>query len=68
MTTDNERLLIARRRHKLPAWKVAALADLDPTTYSRIERGEREATFEQKLALARALGCEPESLFQKVTK
>lgn len=66
--TDGEKLLIERRRKGLPAWRLAALADCDPTTYSKIERGEREATFEQKLALARALGCEPESLFQKVTK
>ena len=64
--TDGEKLLIERRRKGLPAWRLAALADCDPTTYSKIERGEREATFEQKLALARALGCEPESLFQKV--
>ena len=67
MNTDGEKLLIARRRKGLPAWRLAALADCDPTTYSKIERGEREATFEQKLALARALGVEPESLFQKVT-
>jgi hypothetical protein len=37
---DGEKLLIARRRCGLPAWKLAALADLDPTTYSRIERGD----------------------------
>ncbi len=67
MTTDDERLLIARRRKGVPAWKLAALADIDPTTYSRIERGEREATVEQKLALARALGVEPETIFERVT-
>jgi DNA-binding XRE family transcriptional regulator len=32
-----------------------------------IEHGKREATFEQKLALARALGMEPEQIFQRVT-
>jgi len=66
METDGERLLIARRRRGLPAWKLAATAGIDPTTYSRIERGEREATFEQKLALARVLGVEPEALFQRI--
>ena len=54
MTTDNERLLLARRRKGLPAWKLAAQAEIDPTTYSKIERGERQATFDQKLALVRA--------------
>jgi transcriptional regulator with XRE-family HTH domain len=65
--TDGERLLIERRRRGLPAWKLAALAEIDPTTYSRIERGERDATFEQRLALARVLGIEPETIFQRVT-
>jgi transcriptional regulator with XRE-family HTH domain len=46
---------------------LAALAEIDPTTYSRIERGERDATFEQRLALARVLGIEPETIFQRVT-
>jgi len=66
--TASERLLLERRRRGLPAWKLAALADLDPTTYSKIERGEREATFEQQLALARALGVEPETIFERVTQ
>jgi transcriptional regulator with XRE-family HTH domain len=65
--SDGEVLLLARRRQRQPAWKLAALADIDPTTYSRIERDEREATFEQKLALARALGTEPEKLFQRIS-
>ena len=65
--TDGERLLIERRRRGLAAWKLAAQAEIDPTTYSRIERGERDATFEQRLALARALGVEPETIFQRVT-
>lgn len=64
--TDGERLLLERRKRKLPAWKLAAAADIDPTTYSRIERGEREATFDQRLRLARALGMEPETIFQRV--
>jgi len=63
---DGERLLIERRRRALPAWKLAALANCDPTTYSKIERGEREATFDQKLALARALGVEPQNLFARL--
>ncbi len=67
METDGERLLIARRRRGLPAWKLAAAAEIDPTTYSRIERGERVATLDQRLRLARALGVEPETIFQRVT-
>lgn len=67
METDGERLLIARRRRGLPAWKLAATAEIDPTTYSRIERGERVATLDQRLRLARALGMEPEAIFQRVT-
>ena len=62
--TDGERLLIERRRRGLPAWKLAALGDCDPTTYSRIERGERSPTPEQRLRLARALGVEPETIFR----
>lgn len=65
--SDGERLLIERRRRGLPAWRLAAAAEIDPTTYSRIERGEREATFEQKLALARVLGVEPGNIFTRVT-
>jgi transcriptional regulator with XRE-family HTH domain len=65
--TDGDKLLLTRRQRGLPAWKVAAAADMDPTTYSRIERGEREATFEQKLALARVLGVEPETIFSRMT-
>jgi len=57
----------ARRRKGLitpeQAWRLAASEEIDPTTYSRIERGEREATFEQKLALARVLGVEPANIF-----
>jgi len=63
---DGDKLLLARRQRKLAAWNLAAQAGIDPTTYSRIERGEREATFEQKLALARALGVEPNFIFEKV--
>lgn len=63
---DGEKLLIERRRHGLAAWRLASTAGIDPTSYSRIERGEREATFEQKLALARALGVEPEVIFEVV--
>ena len=65
--SEGERLLIERRRRGLPAWRLAASAEIDPTTYSRIERGEREATFEQKLALARVLGVEPANIFTRVT-
>ena len=63
---DGERLLIERRRHGLAAWKLAAQAEIDPTTYSRIERTERKATIDQQRRLARALGVEPETIFGKV--
>ena len=65
--TDGEKLLLERRRRDLAAWRLAAQAGIDPTTYSRIERDEREATLEQRLALARVLGVEPEQLFQRRT-
>lgn len=65
---DGERLLIARRRKGWAAWKLAANADLDPTTYSRIERGEREATIDQQRRLARVLGVEPEVIFGRVAR
>jgi transcriptional regulator with XRE-family HTH domain len=61
-----ERLLLARRRRGLAAWRIAALAQIDPTTYSRIERDERVPSLDQRLAIARALEIEPEQLFEKV--
>ena len=63
---DHEKLLLARRQRKLAAWRLAAQADIDPTSYCRIERGERQATFDQKLALARVLGVEPETIFERM--
>jgi transcriptional regulator with XRE-family HTH domain len=65
--TDAERLLIERRRRGLAAWELAARASLCPTTYSKIENGHRPPTPDQKAAIARALGCEPEAIFQRVT-
>jgi len=64
--TDAEKLLIERRRRGLAGWELASAAGICPTTYSKIENGQREPTFEQKLALARVLGLEPEKLFQQV--
>ena len=65
--TEAEKLLLEWRRRGLSAWKLAALADVDPSTYSQIERGERAATFDQKTALAQVLGVEPETRFSRVT-
>ncbi len=65
--SDGERLLIERRRHRQKAYKLAGAAGIAPSILSAIERGEREATYAQKLALARALGVEPETIFQRVT-
>jgi transcriptional regulator with XRE-family HTH domain len=65
--SDGEKILLERRRRKLPAYQLAAAAKIAPSVLSAIEHGDREATFDQKLALARALGVEPESIFQRVT-
>jgi transcriptional regulator with XRE-family HTH domain len=64
--TDNERLLIERRRRGLAGWELAAAAHICPTTFSKIENGQREATYDQKLALSRALGLDPEKLFSRL--
>jgi len=64
---DGENILLERRRRKMPAYKLAAAASVAPSVLSEIEHGHREATFDQKLALARALGIEPESIFARVT-
>ncbi|MCG3150085.1 MAG: hypothetical protein PCFJNLEI_03556 [Verrucomicrobiae bacterium] len=63
---DNERLLIERRRRGLAGWELAAASHICPTTYSKIENGQREATHDQKLAIARTLGVEPEKLFSRL--
>lgn len=63
---DAEKLLIERRRRGLAGWELAAAAGICPTTYSKIENGQRLPTFDQRLALARALGLEPEKFFQQV--
>ena len=64
---DGEKLLLARRRARLPAYQLAAAAKIAPSVLSAIEHGDREATSDQKLALARALGVEPEMIFERVT-
>ena len=64
--TTGEKLLLARRRRGWAAWRLAAQAGIDPTTYSKIERDEREATLDQQLALARVFGVEPETIFHRV--
>lgn len=66
--TDGEKLLIERRRRGLAAWKLAARAEMDPTSYSKIERGERTATVDQQRRLARVLGVEPETIFGRVVR
>ena len=65
--SEGEKILLERRRRGLKAYTLAGAAGIAPSILSAIERGEREATFEQKLALARALGVEPETLFSRVT-
>lgn len=64
---DGENVLLERRRRGLPAYQLAAAAKIAPSVLSAIEHGKRAATFDQKLALARALGVEPEAIFQRVT-
>ena len=64
--TDSEKLLLERRRRGMAGWELAAAAGICPTTYSKIENGAREATLDQKVALARVLGLEPEKLFTRL--
>jgi len=51
----------------MAGWELAAAAGICPTTYSKIENGARDATLDQRLRLARALGVEPETIFSRVT-
>ncbi len=65
--SDGEKILLERRRRGLAAYKLAAAAGIAPSVLSAIEHGDREATYGQKLTLARALGVEPETIFDRVT-
>lgn len=50
-----ERLRFLREKKELPLRKVAAALDIDPSTLSKIERGERSATKEMIVVFARVL-------------
>lgn len=65
--SDGERILLERRRRGLLAYQLSARVGIAPSILSAIEHGRRAATFDQKLALARALGVEPETIFTLVT-
>jgi len=47
-----EHIKSLREKHKLPLRKVASVLDLDPSTLSKIERGERTANKEMLPILA----------------
>jgi len=50
--TFGEHIKRLREEHKLPIRKVASVLDLDPSTLSKIERGERNANKEMLPLLA----------------
>lgn len=50
--TFGEHIKKLREEHKLPIRKVASVLDLDPSTLSKIERGERSANKEMLPLLA----------------
>ena len=51
-----------REEHKLPLRKVASVLDLDPSTLSKIERGERTANKEMLPILANLFNKEEKEL------
>jgi len=51
--TFGEHIKRLREEHKLPIRKVASVLDLDPSTLSKIERGERNANKEMLPLLAK---------------
>ena len=51
-----------REEHKLPIRKVASVLDLDPSTLSKIERGERNANKEMLPILAKLFNEDEKTL------
>jgi len=62
----NDILLFERRHRKIPSYKLAVAAGMDPTTYSRIENGKQKPTEPQMAAIAAALAALPDK--SRVTK
>ena len=48
--------------------ELAEKANLHPTYVGSVERGERNISLENIIALAQALGCSPKELMPEVTK
>ncbi len=53
MLSTGEQIRKIREEHRLPLRKVAAELDIDQSVLSKIERGERNATKEQIIQIAR---------------
>ncbi len=54
----------ARKASGLKAWQVADKADIDAKHLGRIERGEKQPSFELIIALAMALNVSPSRFFE----
>ena len=63
---DNVRRL--RKAKKLTQEKLAEAANCHPNYLGGIERGERNPSLKNILAIAKALDCETSRLFEKVSK
>ena len=59
-----KRLRVVRKAAKITQEAAAEKAQLNPKYLGQIERGEKRPSFEAIMALAKALGVEPEVLFQ----
>ncbi|MEM4235188.1 MAG: helix-turn-helix transcriptional regulator [Candidatus Methanomethylicaceae archaeon] len=61
-----QRLKIIRERKQISQERLAALAGLNRTYISKIERGERNITLTTMMRLAHALGCNITDLFSNL--
>jgi len=59
-----KRLRVVRKAAKITQEEAAEKARLNPKYLGQIERGEKRPSFEAIMALANALGVEPDVLFQ----
>lgn len=56
------RVMLKRRELELTQEQLAEKAGIHSTYLGSVERGERNISFENILALAKALGCSPKEL------
>jgi transcriptional regulator with XRE-family HTH domain len=54
----------SRKANGLKAWQVAERADIDVKHLGRIERGEKQPSFDLIIALARVLNVSPSKFFE----